>query len=413
MIIISKYNVEVGISFNKSDAKAKFDQLAAYLKNNAKIDLKVDSTSISDLNNILKTTISDMQREFDGLGKGSFKGLESQIDSLSKKLQNSLDFRNLSNIDTSKVEALKSKLDAVASGAEISAKDFTKLKNEINDLGKSDSQIARIQQTVKSLSDTIKGLENKGKLDILSDTELSQLNQARSELQNLESAINRISSEGSMGSATLTTNLNNARNSVRDLNTSLNETSTSTSNLGANVNTIMGVILGSNGIYLVVNQIKELASVVVELDEQLINISRVSKLSGEELKNYMSVANQIAQETNNSTKDVENLAYKISKLGYDISSIDGSEMVKLAAVFSEVADINVDTSINDIVTALKAFQNQGVQTVDIVDSINEVANRFSVDASGLGEGLSKSSASLSLANNTLAESIGLLTAGTE
>lgn len=47
----------------------------------------------------------------------------------------------------------------------------------------------------------------------------------------------------------------------------------------------------------------------------------------------------------------------------------------------------------------------------IVDQFNEVSNNFAISSGGIGEALLRSASALSTANNSLAESIALITAG--
>ena len=48
--------------------------------------------------------------------------------------------------------------------------------------------------------------------------------------------------------------------------------------------------------------------------------------------------------------------------------------------------------------------------LSIVDKFNEVSNNFSISSGGIGEALTRSASSLATANNTLDESIALITA---
>ena len=149
-----KYSIKVGVEFDKSDVKSKLEQALSIAGKNTKIKLDFDLSNLSNLSKVINSATSDMQSKFNEMANGSksaFQGIESQLDSMATKIKNSFDFRNLNNIDSSKVSNLSKQLEMVANGANVSKEDINKLKQEINDLGKSDSQIARIQQTINSL----------------------------------------------------------------------------------------------------------------------------------------------------------------------------------------------------------------------------------------------------------------------
>ena len=75
--------------------------------------------------------------------------------------------------------------------------------------------------------------------------------------------------------------------------------------------------------------------------------------------------------------------------------------------------MDIDTASSNIISTMQAFGIEADNAIGIVDSLNEVANRYGVDTSGLGESLKRSASSLEAANNTLDESIAMITAADE
>ena len=410
-----KYSIKVGVEFDKSDIKSKLEQALSIAGKNTKIKLDFDLSNLSNLSKVINSATSDMQSKFNEMANGSksaFQGIESQLDSMATKIKNSFDFRNLNNIDSSKVSNLSKQLEMVANGANVSKEDISKLKQEINDLGKSDSQIARIQQTINSLKTNINKLETKGKLDILSDSELSQLKQCKSELTNLEILITKISSQVSLGNATLTSKLNNAKNSVKDLNNSLQSTSTTTSTLRTNVQSLMTAIVGSSGIYLVVGQVKELLSTITELDSRLIDLTRVSNLQGDSLKNFGVTANQLAQDLNSTTSDILKLGYETSKLGLDIEG-SGQEFLKFSQILSNVGDIDVTSAMDAMTSITKGFGMNADEAERITDVLDNLGNKYAISAGNIAEAFKSSAANLNLSNTSLEQSAALITSSYE
>ena len=63
-----------------------------------------------------------------------------------------------------------------------------------------------------------------------------------------------------------------------------------------------------------------------------------------------------------------------------------------------------------LISTLKGFNMQASQAESIIDKVNEVANTQPIDTAGIFEGLKRSASSMSAANNTLSETIALITA---
>jgi TP901 family phage tail tape measure protein len=59
---------------------------------------------------------------------------------------------------------------------------------------------------------------------------------------------------------------------------------------------------------------------------------------------------------------------------------------------------------------MNGFNIAAEDSLDIVDKFNEVSNNFSISSGGIGEALQRSASSLSAANNSLDQSIALITA---
>ena len=79
---------------------------------------------------------------------------------------------------------------------------------------------------------------------------------------------------------------------------------------------------------------------------------------------------------------------------------------------SEFDDINKAT--DTMISALQAFKKEGVDvaslSTEILDAYNEVGNNYAISTSDLADSLTRSSASLVAAGNTLSEAIALTTA---
>ena len=108
-----------------------------------------------------------------------------------------------------------------------------------------------------------------------------------------------------------------------------------------------------------------------------------------------------------------------ARLGYGFEDAQG--LAEVANIYAVVGDEieGVEGATESLISTMAAFKDEmnGLSDSDfamsIVDKLNEVANNFSITSGGLGEALQRSASSLATGNNTLDESISLITAANE
>lgn len=59
---------------------------------------------------------------------------------------------------------------------------------------------------------------------------------------------------------------------------------------------------------------------------------------------------------------------------------------------------------------MQAFEIEASNAINIVDMFNEVGNNFAISSAGIGEAMQRSAAAMASANNTIEETIALITA---
>ena len=98
------------------------------------------------------------------------------------------------------------------------------------------------------------------------------------------------------------------------------------------------------------------------------------------------------------------------RLGY--SDEDAENLATYSTLLRNVGDNidDVNTSSSYLISTLQGFGLLADQAEDVVNKIDAVANTQPVTAKDLGEILTRSSAAMSAANNTLEETIALGTA---
>lgn len=166
-----------------------------------------------------------------------------------------------------------------------------------------------------------------------------------------------------------------------------------------------------------VNLIRQIPTVVNELDTALVDLRKTTTMTDAQLKEFYTDAPSIAKEMGVGTKAIIEQASAWSRLGYS-SKDAATKMAKYSAMFKTISPgMNLDDATDGLVSVMKAF-NIGNENVDdvvdgIMSKINIVGNTQAVDNSDIVNFLTRSSSAMAEANNTLEQTIALGTAATE
>lgn len=149
---------------------------------------------------------------------------------------------------------------------------------------------------------------------------------------------------------------------------------------------------------------------VVEIDTAVTELRKVSEYAGKSLEEYMSRASEQAQKLGVSISDYVNSTADWKRLGY--SDEDAENLATYSTLLKNVGDgiDDVNTSSSYLISTLQGFGLLADQAEDVVNKIDAVANTQPVTANDLGEILTRSSAAMAAANNTLEETLALGTA---
>ena len=145
------------------------------------------------------------------------------------------------------------------------------------------------------------------------------------------------------------------------------------------------------------------------LDGSLVNLQKVTNeiADRDSLYKYFDKAMNRAQELN---VEVNSLIYAITefkKLGWSLS--DSELGASWATVLSNVGDMDIDTAISSIKTSISSFDKIGGYTDSQMDKkleaytdlINNMSNKYSIDAQGLSEAIRLSAGTLTEAHMSI------------
>ena len=169
------------------------------------------------------------------------------------------------------------------------------------------------------------------------------------------------------------------------------------------------------GIYAVTSQLRqvpeEMVREVIKIDTAMTELRKVSTASTAEIKNYFDDATESAFKYGQAINEVIDSTASWTRLGYDLK--DASTLTDVTAELAKVGSgLNVDTATEGLQATLRGFSLAADEAKRVGDMINYVADTEPIDALGIINGLERSSAAMAEANNSLEESIGLITAST-
>lgn len=166
---------------------------------------------------------------------------------------------------------------------------------------------------------------------------------------------------------------------------------------------------GASIIYALSNQVRNATTEAKTLDDSLVNLQKVTdEISDRDaLYNYFDKSLSKAQELNVKVGSLIDAVTEFKKLGWDL---DDAELgAKWANILSNVGDVDIDTAIGSIKTSIASFDEIGGYGNDQMDKkleaytdlINNMSNKYSIDAEGLAESIRLSAGTLTEAHMSI------------
>lgn len=154
---------------------------------------------------------------------------------------------------------------------------------------------------------------------------------------------------------------------------------------------------------------KDMIQAVKDINSAQIELSKVSDAPTNQLTAYWNEAADSAKKYGATISDVINSTADWSRLGYNLD--EAKKLSDATTLMQKVGDnMTQESSSQGIISTLKGFQFDASEVTRIIDEVNEVANTQPIDTTGIFAGLERSASSMSDANNTLEQTIALITA---
>ena len=180
----------------------------------------------------------------------------------------------------------------------------------------------------------------------------------------------------------------------------------------------VGTLAGKFSSWLTVSQVimqvyqalKQMVTAVIEVDTAMTELRKVTDETEEAYSKFIDTAIRRSKELGSTISDTITASADFARLGFSLD--EASALADAAIVYKNVGDGITDISMasESIISTMKAFGVAAEDAMFIVDKFNEVGNNFAISSKGVGDALLRSASALAAGNNTLDESIALITA---
>lgn len=164
------------------------------------------------------------------------------------------------------------------------------------------------------------------------------------------------------------------------------------------------------GVAMVKQGLREVYDNVLELDTAVTELKKVSKMTGDEMNEYLDRAATNARELGANISDLVSSTADWKRLGY--TDKDSEELARVSALMANVGDQidNATTASSYLISTMQGFGLVADDAEHLLDCMNQIANTEPVSMNDLGIIMQKSSAAMSAAGNTYQETLSLAAA---
>lgn len=164
------------------------------------------------------------------------------------------------------------------------------------------------------------------------------------------------------------------------------------------------------GVAMVKQGLREVYNNVLELDTAVTELKKVSKMTGDEMNEYLDRTATNARELGANISDLVSSTADWKRLGY--TDKDSEELARVSALMANVGDQidNATTASSYLISAMQGFGLVADDAERLLDCMNQIANTEPVSMNDLGIIMQKSSAAMYAAGNTYQETLSLAAA---
>lgn len=187
-------------------------------------------------------------------------------------------------------------------------------------------------------------------------------------------------------------------------------TKTLTGRIGNLANKFTSWLTVSQVIMKLYQAMKQMVTAVIEVDTAMTELRKVTDETESTYSKFLETAISRSKQLGATVADTVTASADFARLDYTLD--EAAQLADAAIIYKNVGDgiEDITTASESIISTMKAFGIEAEGSMLIVDKFNEVGNNFAISSRGVGEALVRSASALAAGNNTLDESIALITA---
>lgn len=329
------------------------------------------------------------------------------FDNISKNLDNATTNKAVLGLDDSYVNKLRDELNNIDLSSNEAQTSLKELESTVKRIGNSDKDIQKLKGVIQQLEGNISKISDKQKFSIVTESDINKMNEMKSHVDSLNNVIDKLNNGIEVTQIEIRDLEATSKNSMENISSVTESASDSFSDLGVSLNRAMEFAIGDSISGILEEQVRMAGQTILDIDDKLRDLKRVTKLSAEEYKEFTKSSNEAAISIGRSTAEAIEATTSFVKLGYSVEEAKGY-LSEAGLTLANVADMNTEDSIDAITSTLKGFGFEVQEVTRVIDVMNESGNKFALSTSDLAEMLRIGSASMSIAGNDLEQTSALM-----
>lgn len=152
-------------------------------------------------------------------------------------------------------------------------------------------------------------------------------------------------------------------------------------------------------------------SALSEVDSKIAAVTRVANGSKKEMEEFSKSIYDNAAKVGKTAPEYASAVEQWATAGFNLKN--SVKLAKDSLIGSVVGDVDVNDMVNYMSIPLKAFEKEGLNSKDIINSMNEVSNENAIEMNDLGSAYSKASTQIASTNTSFSELTGMITGAQE
>lgn len=152
-------------------------------------------------------------------------------------------------------------------------------------------------------------------------------------------------------------------------------------------------------------------SALSEVDSKIAAVTRVANAPKKEIEAFSKSIYDNAAKVGKTAPEYASAVEQWATAGFNLKN--SIKLAKDSLIGSVVGDVDVNDMVNYMSIPLKAFEKEGLNSKDIINSMNEVSNENAIEMNDLGSAYSKASTQIASTNTSFSELTGMITGAQE